>query len=108
MTSMLLNVIIRTIPKVDANEFEDSRIIIKPRSEWKNDIVSYILLFVISIALFILTDKLPIQYVGTFFFIGGIVGMLAGAFFALRAILVYKYYFEIFREEDIRKLDKQE
>ena len=49
MTSMLLNVIIRTIPKVDANEFEDSRIIVKPRSEWKNDIVSYILLFVISI-----------------------------------------------------------
>ena len=108
MNSMLLNVILRTIPKVDANEYEDAKIVVKPRNEWRNDIISYILLFIISLAAFILTDKLPIPYVGTFLFMGGFVGIFGGLLMALRAFLIYKYYFQLFREEDIKKLDKQD
>lgn len=108
MNSMLLNVILRTIPRVNANEYEDSKLVIKPRNEWKNDIVSYIILFFVSLAAFILTDKLSIPYVGTFLFMGGFVGIFWGFLMALRAIAVYKYYFELFREEDIKKLDVKE
>ena len=38
MNSMLLNVILRTIPRVNANEYEDSKLVVKPRNEWRNDI----------------------------------------------------------------------
>ena len=34
---MLLNVILRTIPRINANEYEDSKLVIKPRNEWRND-----------------------------------------------------------------------
>ncbi len=61
MNSMFLNVILRTIPRVNANEYEDAKL----------------------------------------------VGIFWGALMALRAILVYKYYFQLFKEEDIKKLDVQ-
>ena len=33
MNILVLNVIIRTIPKVDANEWEDSKLVVRPRSD---------------------------------------------------------------------------
>ena len=33
MNILVLNVIIRTIPKVDANEWEDSKLAVRPRSD---------------------------------------------------------------------------
>lgn len=108
MNSMFLNVILRTIPRVNANEYEDAKLVVKPRNEWRNDIASYIILFIVSLIAFIMTDKLPIPYLGTFLFMGGFVGIFWGALMALRAVLVYKYYFQLFKEEDIKKLDVQE
>lgn len=104
MNAMLLNVILRTIPKVDANEFEDSRLIVKPRKAWKDDIINDILIMLFSIAAFVCTDKLPIPYIGTFLFIGGFVGFFYGLLFCIRASLIYKYYYQIFKEDDINKL----
>lgn len=106
MNLILLNIITKTIPKVPANEFEDAKLIIKPRNDWKNDISKYASIFVVSIIAFFLTDKINLPYVGNIFFFGGLIGSLSGIFFCIRAILVYKYYFTIFREEDIKKLEK--
>ena len=60
--------VLKTMPRTDANDFEDSKIILKPRKEWKNDIFKYLSLFLISILSVWLTDKLPVPYAGTLFF----------------------------------------
>ena len=106
MNSMLLNVIIQTIPKVDANKYEDGQIIVKSRRKWKNDFFTGLFLFVVCIAAVVLTDKLPIPYVGGLLFIGGVFGMIYSSLFALRALLVYKYYYDIYTEEDLKKLEE--
>lgn len=106
MNSMLLNVIIQTIPKVDANKYEDGQIIVKSRRKWKNDFFTGLFLFVVCIAAVVLTDKLPIPYVGGLLFIGGVFGMIYSSLFTLRALLVYKYYYDIYTEEDLKKLEE--
>lgn len=106
MNSMLLNVIIQTIPKVDANKYEDGQIIVKSRRKWKNDFFTGLFLFVVCIAAVVLTDKLPIPYVGGLLFIGGVFGMIYSSLFTLRALLVYKYYYDIYTEEDLNKLEE--
>lgn len=83
MNILLLNVIVRTIPKIDANNFEDSRLIVKPRKKWLEDFVNDILIFVSSLIAVVLTDKLPIPYIGTFFFIGGFYGIFHGLIFCI-------------------------
>lgn len=105
MNILLLNVIIRTIPKIDANKFEDSRLIVKPRKEWLEEFINNILIFLFSIIAVILTDKLPIPYIGTFFFMGGFYGIFHAILFGIRAFLIYKAYYQIFKEDDIKKLD---
>ena len=106
MNILLLNVIIRTIPKIDANNFEDSRLIVKPRKKWLEDFVNDILIFVCSLIAVVLTDKLPIPYIGTFFFIGGFYGIFHELIFGIRAFLIYKAYYQIFNEDDIKKLEE--
>ena len=106
MNSMLLNVIIQTIPKVDANKYEDGQIIVKSRRKWKNDFFTGLFLFVVCIAAVVLTDKLPIPYVGGLLFIGGVFGMIYSSLFTLRALLVYKYYYDIYTEVDLKKLEE--
>ena len=106
MNSMLLNIIIQTMPKVDANRYEDGKIIVKARSKWKSDIINGLVLILICIAAVILTDKIPLPYIGSLFFIGGIFGMLYSFLFTLRALLVYKYYYDIYSEEDLKKLEE--
>ena len=106
MNSMLLNIIIQTMPKVDANRYEDGKIIVKSRSKWKSDIINGLVLILICIAAVILTDKIPLPYIGSLFFIGGIFGMLYSFLFTLRALLVYKYYYDIYTEEDLKKLEE--
>ncbi len=78
MNSMLLNIIIQTIPKVNAN---------------------------LCIAAVILTDKVPVPYLGSIFFIGGFFGLIYAALWGLRGYMVYKYYYDIYKEEDLKKLD---
>lgn len=105
MNALLLSIIIKTIPKVDANNYEDSKLIVKQRKEWKTDIINDIFILIVSLISFISTDKVKIPYIGTFLFIGGFLGSFYGVIFSIRAYLVYKYYYDIFKEEDIKKLE---
>lgn len=86
-------------------DIEDARrYIVKPKKDWKIDIISYSILFVISLLAFILTDKFSIPYLGTFLFFFGFLGMITGGFFTFRAIMVYRHYEDLFKEEDVKKL----
>lgn len=106
MNSMLLNIIIQTIPKVNANQYEDGQLLVKPRKSWQSDYITGFLLCILCIIAIILTDKLPIPYVGGLLFIGGFFGLIYSLFFALRALMVYKYYYDIYKEEDLKKLEE--
>ena len=44
MNSMLLNIIIQTMPKVDANRYEEGRLIVKSRKKWQSDYITGFLL----------------------------------------------------------------
>lgn len=105
MNSMLLNIIIQTMPKVDANRYEEGRLIVKSRKKWQSDYITGFLLCILCIIAIILTDKLPVPYVGGVLFIGGFFGLIYSLLFALRALLVYKYYYDIYKEEDLKKLE---
>ena len=104
MNTILLNVIIRTIPKINANDYEEARLIVKPRNTWLYDSINKLLLFIFSVLAIVLTDKIRIPYIGTFLFIGGFYGVFYGMIFGIRDFLVYKAYYQIFKEEDIKKL----
>ena len=106
MNTMFLKVIIQTMPKTPANEYRDAQFIVKSREAWKKDRTKYITLLICSVAAFFLTDKFKIPYIGNLFFFFGIFGFLAGLFFSFRAIMVYKYYYDIYKEEDIKKLEQ--
>jgi len=106
MNSMLLNIIIQTIPKVDANRYEEGRLIVKPRGQWKSDAISGLIICIICIIAIIFTDKLSIPYVGSLLFIGGSFGFLYAAMWGFRGYLVYKYYYDIYKEEDLKKLEE--
>ena len=43
MNALLLNIIIQTIPKTPANEYEEAKLIVKSIKSWKNDIYTYAL-----------------------------------------------------------------
>ena len=106
MNSMLLNIIIQTMPKVDANRYEEGRIIVKPRSKWKSDAITGFSLCLLCIVAIILTDKLPVPYLGGVLFIGGFFGLVYALLFGFRALMVYKYYYDIYKEEDLKKLEE--
>ena len=105
MNSMLLNIIIQTIPKVNANRYEDGQLVVKPRRQWKSDAISGLIICILCIAAVILTDKVPVPYLGSIFFIGGSFGLIYAALWGLRGFMVYKYYYDIYKEEDLKKLD---
>ena len=105
MNSMLLNIIIQTIPKVNANRYEDGQLVVKPRRQWKSDAISGLIICILCIAAVILTDKVPVPYLGSIFFIGGFFGLIYAALWGLRGYVVYKYYYDIYKEEDLKKLD---
>ena len=106
MNSMLLNIIIQTIPKVNANRYEEGQLIVKPRSKWKSDAISGFSLCLLCIVAIILTDKLPVPYLGGVLFIGGFFGLLYAAMWGFRGYMVYKYYYDIYKEEDLKKLEE--
>ena len=108
MNSMLLNIIIQTMPKVDANRYEDGQLIVKPRHKWKSDAISGLLICLLCIVAIFLTDKLSIPYVGSILFIGGVFGFLYSAMWGFRGYMVYKYYYDIYKEEDLKKLEDKE
>lgn len=108
MNSMLLNIIIQTIPKVDANKYEEGQIIVKPRRKWKSDFINGLVIFLLCFVAVILTDKLPLPYVGSIFFICGTFGMLYSFLYGFRAFMVYKYYYDIYKEDDLKKLEDRD
>jgi len=102
MNGYLLNLFLKSIPKSKPDEFEYSRIILKPKKEWKSDIWLFSsLLFAALFSLIFLTE---IKYVGTFFFLGGFFGTPVSLFFLLRAVTIYRNYEKIFNDDEIKKL----
>ena len=97
MNSMLLNIIIQTMPKVDANRYEEGQLIVKPRRKWKSDAISGLIICIFCIVAIILTDKLPVPYLGSIFFIGGVFGLIYAAMWGFRGYMVYKYYYDIYK-----------
>jgi len=102
MNAFMLNLFLKSIPKANANEFEESRIVLKPKEEWKTDIVIFAITFVGSILAFFFLTTVP--YVGTFFFIGGFLGTVLSLFYELRAITIFRNYENLFTDENINKL----
>ena len=104
MNAWMFTLILKTMPRTEASKFEDSQIIIKPRKAWKNDIFKYSAMLVVSLLCFFLLTFVP--YLGPVFFIAGALGAIFSLMFDLRAILVYKNYYELFTKEQIAKLDE--
>lgn len=46
LNPMMMNVIMRTILKTDRNSFEDNIIKLKPKSEYRNDVFSNVIVFI--------------------------------------------------------------
>lgn len=106
MHGLLLTVIVRTIPKVPANEYQDSKLVIKSRNAWKKEIQKNLIIMISAIISLLIFDKLPIPYIGIFLMFYGFFGILEGFFMMLRAYVVYKHYYEIYRDEDIKKIEE--
>ena len=51
LNPMMMNVIMRTIPKTSRNEFEDNIIKLKPKSEYRNDVFSNVIAFIFFLIL---------------------------------------------------------
>lgn len=105
MTSFLLNIIIQTIPKVPANEYQDAKFVVKSRNAWKQDIFEFIMIFITSLICLFTFDKLPIPYVGNILVLYGVFGSISGVIFSFRAYMVYKHYYDIYEEEIIKKIE---
>ncbi|MCQ2590853.1 MAG: hypothetical protein MJ179_10555 [Treponema sp.] len=105
MNSFLLNIIVQTIPKVPADEYNDAKLVIKSRKAWKKDIFKYILVFISAIICLFIFDKLPVPYVGNVLVFYGFIGTLGGFFMILRSFMIYKHYYDIFQEDDIKKIE---
>lgn len=105
LNPMMMNVIMRTIPKTSRNEFEDNIIKLKPKSEYRNDVFSNVIGFLFSALCFFVFTVVP--YIGFFCFVGGALGMIYSFFAFIRNLLIYKNYEDIFTEADRRKLGEK-
>lgn len=105
LNPMMMNVIMRTIPKTSRNEFEDNIIKLKPKSEYRNDVFSNVIGFLFSALCFCVFTVVP--YIGLFCFVGGALGMIYSFFAFIRNLLIYKNYEDIFTEADRRKLGEK-
>ena len=102
MHPVLLYITLKTIPKIDAKDYEEAKVILKPRKTWGWEAVSYFTGLIASVLCFILLSTTP--YVGQFFFLIGFLGSLYSILYGIRALLVYINYDDLFTEENIKKL----
>lgn len=102
MNTAMLVLFLKSIPKTDRNNFEESQIVLKPKNEWKTDIFIFAATLIGSVLAFFFLTEVP--YAGTFFFIGGFLGTILSLFYFLRAITIYKNYENLFEDENIKKL----
>lgn len=102
MHPYFIYLLLRTLPPGEQKKLEEKSLNIKPRHKWKQDALNYLLVFIISIACFIMLSTVP--YIGPFFFFAGIIGSLYSIPLCIRAILIYKYFDDLFTEENIKKL----
>lgn len=105
MNGLLLTIIVRTIPKIPANEYCKENFIVKSRNAWKKDIYKYLVIFITAIISLFIFDKLPIPYIGTAFIFYGFFGTVGGFFMCLRAYMIYKHYDDIYEEEVVKKIE---
>lgn len=95
---------LKSTPKVDANKYEDSKYILKPREAYKNDIFNSVIALVISLVSIFVLSLIP--YVGPLFTLAGFFGLLFSIMALVRSSYAYKHYDDLFTDEDIRKLSQ--
>lgn len=105
MHSYLIAMVLKTMPHIDINQYEDNKIVFKPRNQWKEDCVKFVLLFLVFSAIFFLLSE--IRYIGPLFFLIGFLGMIMSIGYSLRAFFVYKNYDEIFSKQNIEKMNSE-
>ena len=102
MHPYFIYLLLRTLPHSEQKKLEEKSINIKPRKQWRQEALNYLLVFIISIVCFIMLSTVP--YAGPLFFLIGIIGAIYSIPLGIRAILIYKYFDDIFTEENIKKL----
>lgn len=102
MSSAFIYYLLTTVYKTKELKLDETNLEIKPRSVWKQKAFNNLLICFVSIAVFIFLSKVP--YAGPVFFLAGLIGALYSITFLVRALLIYKYYDDVFSEENIKKL----
>ena len=102
MNAWMFSVILKTLPKIDANKFEETKVILKPRKEWEMDIWKYSATFIVFLLCFLLLSRVP--YAAPFFFLAGFLGMIFSFLLISRAVIVYKNYDDLFSKDEVAKL----
>lgn len=102
MHPYFIYLLLRTLPHTEEKVLEEKKIEIKPRSEWLNIAINEFLGSFISLLIFLLLSRVP--YIGPLFFIFGLMGFLYLIVFGIRNVLIYKFYEDLFTEENVKKL----
>ena len=93
---------LKSMPHVDANDFEVNKYAIKSRDGYKNEIFNAAISFALSILSVTVLSLIP--FAGPFFFLGGLLGGTITAMWLYNAIYAYRHYYDLFTEEDIKKI----
>ena len=97
---------LKSMPRVDANQFEETNFIVKTRNEYKNEIFNSCIGIILSIVVFFVLSRVPV--IGPFFFIAGFTGFLISIQWLYSSIYVYRHYYDLFSEDVIKKLIDKE
>ena len=102
MTYYWLNLLKKTLKHEENPEGNKSEcFILRERGYYKSWIINNILIFFVSLAVFICLTK--VHYVGPLFFLAGFCGMCVSVLYGFRAIMIYKNYDEL--ETESKKVE---
>ena len=97
---------LKSTPKVDANNFEGNKYVLKSRATYKNDIFNSVIALVASLVVIFVLSLIP--YVGPVFALIGFFGLLFSIIALVRSSYAYKHYYDLFTEEEIKKISKED
>ena len=102
MTYYWLNLLKKTLKHEENPEGNKrERFILRERGYYKSWIINNILIFFVSLAVFICLTK--VHYVGPLFFLAGFCGMCISLLHGFRSIMIYKNYDEL--EMECKKVE---
>ena len=102
MTYYWLNLLKKTLKHEENPEGNKSeRFVLRERGYYKSWIINNILIFFVSLAVFICLTK--VHYVGPLFFLAGFCGMCISLLHGFRSIMIYKNYDEL--EMECKKVE---